>query len=115
MADLAGLIHEFEASGPIANHAAHQAYLDNAEQLLERAALMIRVDAEMASTYLRNRRPKKGRRLPWSERLRLSRRTRAHGRHAGDALVEAAKAIRKWRIVHQEFIDKEKKARRTNG
>lgn len=115
MADLAGMAHEFENDEPIANHKAQQEYLNNLERLLERMALMARQDADIAATWLSRRRPKKGRRVPWTERVRLSRRTRGHGRHVGDSLVQAAKAVRKWRHLHEEFMDKERKAREGKG
>jgi hypothetical protein len=103
MPDLAGMADEFENAEPISGDEAHAAYLDNVEALLARWALIARQDAEIAATWLSRRKPKKGRRVPWRERVKLSRRTRAHGRHVGDALMQAVKQIRKWREVHEEL------------
>lgn len=110
MSDLPSKVHAFENAEPIANHTSHEAYLDNLVVMLERMALMAYQDADIAATWLSRRKPKKGRRVPWRDRVRLSRRTRGHGRHAGDALVEAAKRVKKWRDIHTEFVEKEKAA-----
>lgn len=103
MADLAGMVGDFEDGEPIANAAAHADYLDNLVTMFERWALMTRQDADIAATWLSRRKPKKGRRVPWKDRIQLSRRTRGHGRSAGDALAQAAKQIKKWRDVNEKL------------
>lgn len=105
MADLAGMVGEFEDGEPIANDQAHADYLDNIEMLLQRWALIARQDADIAATWLNKRKPKKGKRVPWKERIRFSRRTRGHGRHVGDALMQAVKQVRKWRDVHEDLAE----------
>lgn len=103
MADFVGMVTEFETSEPIATPAVHADYLDNLIALFERWALMARQDADIAGTWLSKRKPKKGRRAPWKDRIRLSRRTRGHGRQVGDALMEAVNQIKKWRDVNIEL------------
>lgn len=103
MADLGSMVNDFENDEPIANDDAHDGYLDNVEALLMRWALIARQDADIAATWLSRRKPKKGKRVPWRERIKLTRRTRGHGRHVGDALMQAVKQVKKWRDTHEEF------------
>lgn len=105
-------VSAFETAEPLVSHDAFRNYLDAAESMLTTAAMMAHQDAEIASTWLSRRRPKKGRRVPWMERTRLARRTRGHGRHLFDQLHYAIAALRRMRGVHDEFVVAEEKARR---
>ncbi len=113
MGDLARRIGEFETAAPLVSHAAHATYLENLEQALRSAAVMFGQDGDLAGTWLRKRRPKKGRWLHLRDRIQFGRRTRAHGRHGADALVKAADKIRDLARFHEEFAQQEKKAKAT--
>ncbi len=111
MGDLSRRIGEFEAAAPLVSHEAPAAYLDNLEQTLRSAAVMFGQDGDLAGTWLRKRKPKKGRFLHLRERIRFGQRTRAHGRHGADALIKAAQKIRDLRRFHEDFVELEKKAK----
>ncbi|MFI6603753.1 hypothetical protein ACIBHX_46620 [Nonomuraea sp. NPDC050536] len=108
--DLARMVHEFETSYPTESFEAQLAYLDLLEALFQRASLTIQIDAELAATWLWKRKPRKGKRVPRQDRRRLCRRTRAHGRHSGNAWAEAIRFVRRQRDVIEEFIKIEKAA-----
>jgi len=111
MGDLARRVGEFETAAPLVSHAGHAAYLENLEQLLRSAAVMFGQDGDLAGTWLRKRKPKRGRFIHLRERIALGRRTRAHGRHGADALIKAAEKIRNLQHFHEELVEQEKKAK----
>lgn len=98
----------FENAEIIAGHEAFENYLYNAQTMARTMALMLAQDGELAATWLRHRKPKKGKRIPLLERVGLSRRTRAHSRNAADALLEAASGLQKMAAVHAEYMRLEK-------
>lgn len=105
--DLAEMVRDFEQAAPISRHGAHRDYLDNLEALCLRMAQLTHQDAEISAAWLSKRRPRKGRRVPWRERITLARRIRAHGRQGARAWAETARAVRAWRSIHEEFVAKE--------
>ncbi len=111
MGDLARRVSQFERAAPLISHEAHAAYLENLELMLRSAAVMFGQDADLAGTWLRKRRPKKGRFVHLRERISLGKRTRAHGRHGADALVKAADKVRDLARFHETFLEQEKRAR----
>lgn len=104
------MVAKFDTAEVVAGHTAFAEHLENTAKLARSLALMISQDAEIAATWLRHRRPKKGRRISLVERVALARRTRGHGRNAADALAEAAKALAKAAGVHEEYQRLEGKA-----
>lgn len=100
----------FESAAILASHEAFENYLDNLQAIARTMALMVNQDAELAATWLRHRKPRKGPRIGLLDRVTLSRRTRAHGRNAADALLEAVASLRKAAEVHAEYVRLEKKA-----
>lgn len=120
MGDLATRVGDFETDTPVASHEAHAKYLENLERLLRAAAVMYGQDAQIGGTWLRKRRPKKGRFIHLRLRIAFGKRTRAHGRHGSKALAAAADKVRDLAAFHEAFLEDEKKAAaqaegRTNG
>lgn len=111
MGDLSRRIGDFESDTPVASHDAHATYLDNLERLLRAAAVMYGQDAQIGGTWLRKRRPKRGRFIHLRERIAFGRRTKAHGRHGARALSAAADQVAKMAKLHQAFLESEKKAK----
>ncbi len=109
MGDLSRRISEFETGAPLVSHEAHATYLENLEMALRAAAVMFGQDGDLGGTWLRKRKPKKGRFLHLRERIQFGRRTRAHGRHGSDALVKAADKVRDLARFHEDFMAHEKK------
>lgn len=110
MGELARRIGDFESDKPVASHEAHTKYLENLESLLRAAAVMYNQDSQIGGTWLRKRRPKRGRFLHIRERIAFARRTKAHGQHGAKALVHAADKVRDMVAFHKEFVASEKKA-----
>lgn len=115
MGDLARRIGDFESDKPVANHDAHAKYLDNLERLLRAAAVMYGQDAQIGGTWLRKRRPKRGRFIHIRERIAFGKRTKAHGRHGSKALSRAADKVRDLAAFHRGFVAAEKAAANGGG
>jgi hypothetical protein len=111
MGELARRVGVFETDAPVASHDAHAKYLENLEQLLRAAAVMYGQDAQIGGTWLRKRRPKRGRFIHLRERIAFGRRTRAHGRRGSKALAAAADKVRDLAAFHEALLETEKKAR----
>jgi hypothetical protein len=109
MGELARRIGDFETSTPVASHEAHAKYLDNLEDLLRAAAIMFGQDGEIGGTWLRKRRPARGRFIHLRERITFGRRTKAHGRHGSKALAAAADKVRDLAAFHRDFMEREGK------
>ncbi|ACZ92012.1 hypothetical protein [Streptosporangium roseum] len=106
--DLGTQMIAFENAEIIASHEAFENHVHNAQRMARTLALMLVQDGEIVSTWLRHRKPKKGKRVPLLERVSLSRRTRAHSRNAADALLEAVSSLQKMTGVHAEYVRTEK-------
>jgi hypothetical protein len=109
MGELARRIGDFETSTPVASHEAHAKYLDNLEEMLRAAAIMFGQDGQIGGTWLRKRRPKRGRFIHLRERIAFGRRTKAHGQHGSKALARAADKVRDLATFHREFMEREGK------
>ncbi|GGK94266.1 hypothetical protein Ppa06_64620 [Planomonospora parontospora subsp. parontospora] len=99
----------FDTAEVVAGHAALDTYLENVQTLARTLALMLNQDGELAATWLRNRRLKKGR-IPVWVRAALARRTRGHSRNAADALLEAVSALQKMAALHADYEAQERAA-----
>lgn len=110
MGELARRVGDFESAKPDASHEAHTAYLENLESLLRAAAVMYNQDSQIGGTWLRKRRPKRGRFLHIRQRIAFGRRTKAHGQHGAKALARAADKVRDLATFHREFLEAEEKA-----
>lgn len=104
------LVTDFETAQPLVSHDAFGDYLDTVDAMLRTLAMMTVQDAEITATWLRRRRPKKGRRVPWADRTKLARRARGHGRHLAKSLDEGRRFVARMREVHEEFVEKERMA-----
>ncbi|WP_433520038.1 hypothetical protein ACQP2T_63600 (plasmid) [Nonomuraea sp. CA-143628] len=112
MGELTRRITDFESSTPVASHEAHAKYLDNLEEMLRAAAIMFGQDGQIGGTWLRKRRPSRGRFIHLRERIAFGRRTKAHGRHGSKALAAAADKVRDLAAFHREFVEREGKTPR---
>ncbi|MEU4834150.1 hypothetical protein [Streptosporangium sp. NPDC023615] len=106
--DLGTQMVRFETAEIITSHEAFENHLYTVQQMAWTLALMVVQDGEIASTWLRHHKPKKGKRVPLLERVALSRRTRAHSRNVADALLEAVSSVQKMAGVHAEYLGAEK-------
>ena len=108
--DLGTQMVKFETAEIISGHDALENHLYTVQQMARTLALMVVQDGEIASTWLRHHKPKRGKRVPLLERVGLSRRTKAHSRNAADALLEVVSSLQKMAGVHDEYVRAEKAA-----
>ncbi|MEV4249323.1 hypothetical protein AB0J63_38650 [Streptosporangium canum] len=108
--DLGTQMARFETAEIIASHEAFDNHLYNVQAMARTMALMLVQDGELAATWLRHHKPKKGKRVPLLDRVGLSRRTKAHSRNAADALLEAVSSLQKMAGVHAEYMRMEKES-----
>lgn len=101
---LAEQVKAFDTAQVTGSHDGVAAYLDNSEGMSRNLAVMLAMDADLAATWLRHRKPARGKRVPYRDRWQLSRRIRGHGKNGADALLEAAKYIRRMKEVHEDFV-----------
>ncbi|SNT60604.1 hypothetical protein SAMN05216276_107830 [Streptosporangium subroseum] len=106
--DLGTQMVAFENAEIIAGHEAFENHLYTVQSMARTMALMLVQDGELVATWLRHRKPKKGKRIALLERVGLSRRTKAHSRNAADALLEAVSCLQKMAGVHAEYMRAEK-------
>ncbi|WP_157254822.1 hypothetical protein [Nonomuraea typhae] len=97
-------VKAFDTAQVTGSHEGMATYLDNTESLSRTLATMLSMDAELAATWLRHRKPSQGKRLGFRERWQLSRRIRGHGKNGADALLEAAKHVRRMKELHEDFV-----------
>jgi hypothetical protein len=108
--DLSMQMVAFENAEILAGHEHFEEHLFNVQSIARIMALMLVQDGELAATWLRHRKPKKGKRIALLERAGLSRRTRAHSRNAADALLEVVSSAQRMAALHAEFMRREKEA-----
>jgi len=101
----------FDGAKVIAGHSALQNHLADTETLALRMAQMVFLDAELTATWLQDRKPRRGKRIPLMERLSLARRTRAHGRSGRDALLQVVTSLNRMADLHNTYIEQERNAR----
>lgn len=108
--DLVEAAAAFIDSDVTKSHQAYRDYQENTRAMICALSLAVAEDARHAAEWLRTRTGPQGRRVGWMERVWLAGRLRGHGNNAGEAFLEAAKAVVRMAAVHQEYLLAERQA-----